>query len=186
MRRDLSNQHIHLIQLERNNPGLVYYASPTMEDIYEFNQAYNNVEIHQRTAFFSPNDIGPLPDDQKHVVSYMANTSFGWRCSEPQEVRVSGFDKLLHQIQSAFDDPKFGQLEEVAFRLRGTLREVAGGEIAIDEVALRQRLEARIDSVADGRRMETRTRDTVVELLASREIARIGLGLEMIIAQPKP
>ncbi|QQO16704.1 hypothetical protein JJB99_11365 [Bradyrhizobium diazoefficiens] len=70
MRRDLSGQHWRLIDLEQKFPGAVFYASPGMHNLGEFNLAYKDGRVHERSAFFSPADIGPLPDDKNHTIAY--------------------------------------------------------------------------------------------------------------------
>lgn len=184
MRRDLSNQHQVLIQLEASNAGLVHYASPMMEDIQEFNDAYNLGEVHQETAFFSPQDIGPLPDDKRHMVSYEAYASSAWFCSEPQKIVLRQFKHLLEKATAKFEQAEFEHLEQVAGRTRGALRELGGDVIDIDEDALRQRVRARFG--ADARAVPPTERQQAVaeELLAAREVARVGFGLEMIVVQP--
>lgn len=184
MRRDLSNQHQVLIQLEASNAGLVHYASPMMADIEEFNDAYNLGEVHQHTAFFSPQDIGPLPDDKRHMVSYNANASSAWFCSEPQKIILRQFKHLLEKAAAKFEQPEFMQLEQVALRTRGALRELGGDVIDIDEDALRLRVRARLDADTRAAPPTERQQSVAEELLAAREIARIGFGLEMIVVQP--
>lgn len=184
MRTDLSDQHNLLMQLEHTNAGLVFYASPVMEDIDAFSDAYNVAEIHRQSAFFSPLDIGPLPSG-KHVVSYMANSLVAWRCSEPKEVKALPFEKLLPRLTETFADPQFARLEAVADRLPGTLRELRGPAILLDEGAIRARVRARLDGRVADSAASPRQREVIEELLATREIARIGFGLEMIVAQPR-
>lgn len=183
MRRDISDQHQVLIQLEAANAGLVHYASPMLDDIQAFNSAYNLAAVHRNTAFFSPQDIGPLPDDKRHMVSYNAGASSAWFCSEPQKIELRQFEHLVEKAAAKFEQPEFNRLEQVAFRARGALRELGGDVIDIDENALRQRFRARLD--ADARAAPTEREQAVAEeLLAAREIARIGFGLEMIVVQP--
>lgn len=186
MRRDISDQHQVLIQLEAANAGLVHYASPMLDDIRAFNSAYNLAAVHRHTAFFSPQDIGPLPDDRRHMVSYNANAPFAWFCSEPQQIKLRGFDQMLESIDLKFKQPAFAELEQVVGRTRGFLRELGGDVIAIDEDALRLRVRNRIETARDGRVLTARELEVTEEILATREIARIGFGLEMVIAQPRP
>ena len=184
MRRDLSNQHQVLIQLEDSNAGLVHYASPMLEDIQEFNDAYNVGAIHQHTAFFSPQDIGPLPDDKKHTVSYNVAATSAWFCSNPQKVVLRQFKHLLQKATAKFEQPEFAQLEQVANRTSGALRELGGDYIDVDEDSLRQRIRARFDSGTRAAPPTERQIRVAEELLAAREIARIGFGLEMLVVQP--
>lgn len=185
MKRNLSHQHRHLIQLEQQHPRRVLYASPTMETATAFNRAYNQASVHLHSAMFSPTDIGPLPDDKQHVVSYRANGTVGWRCSRPQEVKVFPFDKVIASAQEAFHDPQFQRLEDVASRMVVELLEATPSSARIDVGAFRERVRSRLAPtiLADG--IGERHLVIIEQLLAAREIARIGLGLEMVIAQPR-
>lgn len=184
MRRDISDQHQVLIQLEAANAGLVHYASPMLDDIQAFNSAYNLAAVHRHTAFFSPQDIGPLPDDKRHMISYNAGASSAWFCSEPQKIVLRQFEHLVEKAAAKFELPEFNRLAQVAFRTRGALRELGGDVIDIDENALRQRFRSRLDADARAAPPTQREQAVAEELLAAREIARIGFGLEMIVVQP--
>jgi hypothetical protein len=52
MRRDLSRQHQRLIKLENKYPGTALYATPGMQNLREFNQAYNAGIVHGCSVFF--------------------------------------------------------------------------------------------------------------------------------------
>ena len=61
MRRDLSNQHQRLIEWEGNFPGTVFYATPCLHSLEEFNLEYGTARVHERSAFFSPVDRRRCP-----------------------------------------------------------------------------------------------------------------------------
>ena len=83
MKRSVSRQHQLLMDLERGNPHSVYYATPELRSNASFNAAYNSASVHLRSALFSPNDIGGLPDDDSHVVAYREDLQYAWFCSKP-------------------------------------------------------------------------------------------------------
>ena len=118
------------------------------------------------------------------MVSYEAYASSAWFCSEPQKIVLHQFTHLLEKAAAKFENPEFGQLEQLAFRTRGALRELGGDVIDIDEDALRQRVRARLGAEARAALPTERQQAVAEELLAAREIARIGFGLEMIVVQP--
>jgi hypothetical protein len=182
MRRDLSNQHNLLMVLESRNPGQVFYASPMMHSLAEFNNAYNHAAVHHHSALFSPTDIGALPDNKQHVVSYQAFAPIAWRCSEPKRVKLIVFEQLLLRILEGFTEQRFQSLDEVAARTLRELR-VIKPAIQIDERAMRQQLRRRIG--IDGPEIVDEQIRVAEDLLAAREIARIGFGLEMVVAQPR-
>src|ERR1700733_10102520 len=66
MRRDISRQHELLMALEAKYPRGVFYAAPAIADIEKFDRAYNSAAVARHSLFFSPSDIGLLPDDKPH------------------------------------------------------------------------------------------------------------------------
>ena len=94
MRRDQSDQHKLLIELEREPPNSVYYASPVLENVSQLNNAYAKTSVHMESVFFSPREIGLLPDDNKHTVVYRKGLQYAWFCSDPQEIKAFGYKDL--------------------------------------------------------------------------------------------
>ncbi|MBX9665923.1 hypothetical protein [Novosphingobium sp.] len=183
MRRDKSDQHRLLIQLETQFPGRVFYATPVLPTLGRFNAEYNAGRIHQHTAFISPQAIGPLPDDLSHHVSYKT-TSSGWFCSEPRPLEIITWDALLSDIESPQKDRPQLELGELMHRVQTSLRELRGDSVRVDERAVRNRVSAR-RRLRDGAALDPERQKIVDELLVSQEMARIGLGVEMLIAQPQ-
>lgn len=64
-----SRQHDLLLDLERKGYP-VYYAAPNFHLPEELNDAYMNDQLIDRSAFFKPSEIGPLPDQGGHHVSF--------------------------------------------------------------------------------------------------------------------
>lgn len=184
MRRDSSSQHQLLIDLETSAPGAVFYASGMMADIAAFNAAYGAAQVHIRSALFSPGDIGPLPDNLHHVVSYNDGATHGWYCSEPRKIALTVFDNLLSITKERLREARNSNLEEVLARTRQTLQALSVRRGANIEDAARQRFRA--SSLRGSVAATRRTRRSVIaeEVFVTREIARIGFGLEMLIAQP--
>ena len=185
MKRSLSDQHRHLISLEQRYPGKVFYASPRMPSVQTFNVAYNQASVHTSSVLFSPIDIGPLPDDRTHVVSYSADGNAAWRCSAPKKVTPLGFDKIFGIAAEAFSSTQFSSVEAVADQMVKELLEVVPRVARIDAAAFRDRARARIASVSPVDGIGDRHLRLAEQLLVGREIARIGLGIEMVIAQPQ-
>jgi hypothetical protein len=185
MRRDRSDQHRLLIELEQSYPDAVFYASTQMETVSAFNGAYSTAAVHLQSALFSPMDIGLLPDDESHVVSYNTNAPVGFFCSEPKQVKLTTFEAFLPRLKSEFTEPGFSRLDQVAAKTLSTLREVGGQRVQIDESAVRNRFRTRRSEASLGRDLTPIESEVAEELFVSREIARIGLGVELIVAQPR-
>jgi hypothetical protein len=118
MRRDLSDQHAHLISLAKKFPKAVFYATTLVDTVTAFNQAYRRAGVHKHSALFSPIDIGPLPDGKSHVVSYSAISPVAWRCSEAKEVNVFTFEDLIESVNERLPQSRQPALEESVRQLR--------------------------------------------------------------------
>lgn len=185
MRRDLSDQHIHLIDLEARFPNSVLYASPLFDSAAGFNRAYGLAEVHRRSALFSPNDIGPMPDDANHTVVYLGTSPIAWRCSEPKAVKLQNFDTIMQAMNSKLDTRSTQTLEDTAREIRKGVWQLMAPELRDAEAKVRDRIEARSrppDGVAD---LDDRVRSVSTELLVLRELVRVGLGVDLLIAQPR-
>jgi hypothetical protein len=80
-----SRQHQLLLELEQEG-NEVYYAAPEFSSPHDLNSAYLRREVSDRTAFFTPSAIGPLPDDGEHHVVFLPESTYGYLCSRPKQV----------------------------------------------------------------------------------------------------
>lgn len=181
MRRDISRQHALLVRLEKRYPGCVFYAAPALESGAEFDRAYNLGEVARRSVFFSPTNIGTLPDDKPHSVAYQASLPVGYFCSDPQPVKASDYDALTQALMNQFQESRFLRLADSAAELREAVLSVASSEIRRRSSDIEQRVIAR-RSAGRGARASTRSRASV-DLAVAREIARVDLGIELLLAQ---
>lgn len=184
MKRDLSHQHELLIVLEKRHPNSVYYVAPCMESIDDFNGAYNLANIHCRSFFFSPMSIGHLPDDQQHVVAYRDGLKRAWLCSEPHEINFLHFDDIASRLNRSFEEPRYRTLREVARHTMEDLFLLVLPIIRDTESAIRQQIRVRRRNLSRQFEIDNPTEQVVEDLLVSRQIARVGLGLDLLIAQP--
>ena len=183
MRRDQSDQHRLLIDLETRFPSLVYYASPRMQNNRSFNRNYLARDVHRATAFVSPAAIGPLPDDKPHTIAYERQGTVGWMCSQPSPLDVLPFEKVLERTSAALDRPsdRFEvDLAEIGREIDETIRSRRGIEPDGLRDAIRERREARPPPD-----MDARSRGVALEMLVQRDLARSALGVELVFAQPQ-
>jgi hypothetical protein len=94
MRRDVSRQHELLIRLEARYPSNVFYATPCIANVDDFDKAYNGAAVARQSVFFSPTDIGPLPDHKAHSIAYKSGLRNGYFCSNPKPIKARNFDEL--------------------------------------------------------------------------------------------
>lgn len=185
MRRNLSDQHINLVRLESRFPNSVFYASPALDSASTFNSAYGLAEVHFRSALFSPTDIGPLPDDEGHAVSYTSTSRVAWRCSEPKEVEAQTFATLAQGVRERLTARTGRTLDDTAREIREGVWSLLPSELRSAEAAIRDRIEARHQAAADAVSVDDRIRSVTTEILVLRELIRVGAGVELLIAQPR-
>lgn len=197
MRRDLSDQHTLLIGLENQFPDAVFYASPAIPDAHSFDAAYKGANVHRRSVFFSPKSIGALPDDKQHVVAYRS-TGTAWLCSEPHEITARSFDVVEEKVRANLNEPRYLTLAGTVDTIGPAVLERVTPELRGAEGNIRQRVRRRAEvssemGAVDAQALdkvdaeaEARRRKVVEDILVYREIARIGLGLDLLIAQPRP
>ncbi len=184
MKSSLSRQHQLLIDLESRHPNSVYYAAPSLQCIKSFNSAYNSATVHFQSVLFSPGEIGPLPDDNTHVVSYCHGLPYAWFRSEPREIHTFRFEDVVDQLGNLSNESRFESLRDLARTTLEELMLLAPQEYRDSESAIRQRIRKRTAAIGDGPEMDEEKIVVIEDLLVSREIARVALGLEFVVAQP--
>lgn len=183
MRRDISRQHALLMRLEARYPGCVLYAAPALAQARDFDVAYNAGEVARQSVFFSPNDIGALPDDRPHSVAYRQDLPTGYFCSDPRPVKALSFGGLADTLGSRFQEERFGRLVDSARELREVVASIASPQIRQTQGEIEERVVAR-QSVSRPARRAARDR-AATDLLVAREMARVDFGVELLVAQPR-
>ncbi|NNU63050.1 hypothetical protein [Ochrobactrum soli] len=186
MRRDVSDQHQLLIDWEGRYPGQVFYAAPSLRDCVAFNTAYNAASVVSTSVLFSPVDIGPLPDDKVHTIAYKPGLSYGYFCSEPRRIEAETYDGLAGRLAQRFKDENVRDFSAAAQDVRRTVFEAASPvwRQAEDAVASRVR-QAMLPVAADGSASQPDREQAILDVLVAREIARIDMGIDLVIAQPR-
>lgn len=185
MRRDISDQHQLLLDLENRFPDSVFYAAPIIESCTGFNAAYIAANVHLQSALFSPNDIGPLPDNNIHFVSYSARSHRAWFCSDPIEIKMLLFEDLMSRVAVSLSQQSTKTLEGTVDEIRHGVDPLLPDELREVEPQIRERIAARTPTIRDVADVDGRRQAVSVDLLVIRELARIGLGVDFIVAQPR-
>ena len=187
MRKGVSDQHKLLIKLEEKYPGCVFYVAPTMVSQKEFNKAYSNTEVHKSTLLFSPQDIGPLPDFKQHSVAFHHAPCCAWFCSEPAKLEVQTVASVAEDRMRK--EETLSLVHHVASIAR-VVNEIVFSDNAVQARALSELGRRRIREVR--RQMVNRDvsieldfeqESAIEELLVTRELARIALGLDLLLVQ---
>jgi hypothetical protein len=182
MRRSLSAQHHKLIELEQAYPGRVLYASPCLQDISQFNTAYNAARVHERSAFFSPNEIGLLSDNKDHSVAYRDGSLDAYFCSEPRKIAATSYADLTMKARSLFEGGLSSSLESAAAQLRGSIRQFVSPQMRSAEAEIEQRVRSRRTPPLSEE--SSRVQRTIEDILIAREMTRVDLGVDLLVAQP--
>jgi hypothetical protein len=122
-----SQQHQMLLDLEGQGPAgqrhEVYYAAPLFHEPYDLNQAYLTRQVPQRSIFIRPSNIGNLPDDENHHISYN-NFNSGYFFSEPQQIEMDNLESMAHQVYSNI-------MTQERITLKETLHEISNEMVMI-------------------------------------------------------
>lgn len=140
----VSRQHEMLLDLEGRGQE-VYYSAPMFHQPEELNAAFMASGVGARSIWIRPSDIGPLPDDGEHHVSFEPGSPWTF-FSKPKPLDVKR------------------EFSDVAETLHRTLRE--RGEVALKRENL-EHLAGSIGEIAEKRR-EIRERQKA----ATREMLR--------------
>lgn len=84
-RMSKSKQHEVLLQLEQEK-HFVFYVAPGFFKAAELNQAWFARQTSERSIWIRPSDIGQLPDDNYHHVSFTLPRKYR-RYSEPKDLQ---------------------------------------------------------------------------------------------------
>jgi len=186
MRRDVSDQHRLLIDWEGRYPGQVFYAAPYLRDCAAFNGAYSTASVASSSILFSPAQIGPLPDDKVHTIAYKPGLSHGYFCSKPRRIEAETFEGVTLRLARRFKEKKVRDFRGAAREVREAVLEAASPvwRQAEDEVAGRMR-QALPPAAADGAAAQPDREQAILDVLVAREIARVDMGIDLVIAQPR-
>jgi hypothetical protein len=185
MRSRESRQHERLIELEKKFPNTVLYVSPCLRNVTQFDLAYRSGNVHERSMFFSPTDIGLLPDTKDHSVAYHDSPPVAYFRSEPWEIKAMTYETLAGSARELFHRPQYSELENASAALREAIRSLVSPRMRGAENELAQRITSRRSARPDGSPISPETDRTIENILVAREMARIDLSVEVIVAQPR-
>ncbi len=86
-----SKQHPLLLQLEASGAA-VYYVAPKFSDTSDLNRFYVAKSVAQKSLFIKPSEIGPLPDDKEHHISFKKGKPVYLFSNDPRLVKENEAD----------------------------------------------------------------------------------------------
>lgn len=181
MKKESSQQHERLIDLEEEY-GKVFYAAPFIVGQTAFDQAYSVAAVHLQSALFSPGEIGSLPSGGQHVVAYHPALSWGWVCSEPMRIATHRMESVFGEGDRALNELPKRHVVDIARDVTASVTSLRRGELDGIAALVRRRVQERRARSASGPEEEDLA---VEELLVARELARVGLGVDFLLAQSR-
>ena len=166
-----SDQHTLLLDLEASGEA-VFYVAPEFHLPAELNSFYLNRTVVFNSAAFSPQEIGPMPDEHEHYIVFERGALLGYRCSDniKEVIKFSlskGLRSVLNQRGSQTRDLGERGLRDISQRMFDVL---ARGE---------QRVRSRANSIdIPGLRKIVDGRPTVESI---GYMARTFFGVELLI-----
>lgn len=141
--------------------------------------------MYQDTAFFSPGDIGPLPDNKQHTIAHRGDLGHAFFCSDPQEVRRTTFDDVQQKIGALLQQKQYCDARETSRTTCNQIVDLASSTSQTQASGLADRIRVRVRAAMPTAAINTEQEETITNLLVARDIARIDLGIELLIAQPR-
>lgn len=144
-RKDLSDQHEMLIALENQPGNEVYYIAPAFADVNSLDRFYRAEEVITQSAMFSPSEIGILPDNENHCISFSIRETWGWFCSDPKRIAIHSKKKVIARA-SEYRLTKNGQpirerLDELVTTMEKIIQERRGRKQITDHISASGRIE---------------------------------------------
>jgi hypothetical protein len=119
-----------LIELEKQPGNQIYYIAPGFADVNALDKSYKSKQVITRSAMFSPCEIGTLPDDENHRVSFRPGEQWGWFLSEAKRIAMHTKEKVIARASDYhLSDNGHGvreSLDELADKMEDIIRERRG------------------------------------------------------------
>lgn len=141
-RRDRSDQHQMLVDLESVAGNEVYYIAPAFADVSALNEALTDPKkkgVVGESKMFSPKDLGSLTDDQAHSVAFRSDDDWGWFLSEPKRVEakhITDAAQRMRAVRVAHGETLQSWLDELIAAMRrigeGARKQVLGPTLSGD------------------------------------------------------
>lgn len=126
--RAISDQHDSLIALEAAG-NEVFYVAPAFHTTVDLNAAYGDHQVWNRSFRIRPSQVGPLPDDKRHHVTFREATgAWGFYSEDPSKKgralnTTEIADSLSGQIKARGDRSLRDQVLELDFSLLSIVKQ---------------------------------------------------------------
>lgn len=105
----VQNQHQKLLRLETlvGSRASVFYACPAFAKNADFNDAYLQQSVPDRSMFIRPSAIGQIPDARHHI-SFNPDSlqsGFAWCFSEPTKIKPTSASDVMQEFSAPAEQP---------------------------------------------------------------------------------
>jgi hypothetical protein len=87
-------------------------------------------------------------------------------------------------MQSFFRQDRFRTLDKASRELRDAVRDLVSGPMRASERAEVERIEKKRTAQPDTRGLSAERERVIVDILVAREMVRVDLGVDLLLAQP--
>jgi hypothetical protein len=111
-----SDQHALLQALESSGEE-VYYVAPYFHTTEELNVHYSYRTVADNSVWFRPSDIGTLPDNDDHYLTFETSTAWAYFCSEePRKLDTKRSKEGVRERLSEAYERRKDKLDQEFFR----------------------------------------------------------------------
>lgn len=127
--RKISDQHQSLLELEQSG-NEVYYVAPAFHRTADLDDAYGNRSVWDQSIRIRPSQIGPLPDEEKHHVTFKPATNWKLYSDEPSRTgRIQSSREISDSLRRRIVERGRRNLHAQMEELDHSVTEVAGRRI---------------------------------------------------------
>ena len=111
--------------------------------------------------------------------------AIAWFCSDPEKINKLGFDTIFEITNKQLSQQSESTIKESIKRVRDDISPLFPRELRQSEPDIRNRIAQRRPAGDGSLSDDDRIRSVSTEILVLRELARVGLGVDLLIAQPR-
>ena len=108
----------------------------------------------------------------------------GYFFYEPKPIKASTFDQLSETMLATFEQERFNDLQVAAREMRENVLDLASPVMRRTEQHIAERVRSRRRTGPDRAIRSSEEEQALIDLSVAREIARVDMGIDLLVAQP--
>jgi hypothetical protein len=109
----------------------------------------------------------------------------GYFCSETKPIKTRTFEDLAVELGKQFKEKHIDRIGELARQMRESVLELASPAMRQAEQLVLERVKSRRILASEAAFRSPEQELVVTDILVAREIARVDLGIDLLVAQPQ-